>query len=638
METKKMQFESEIHKLSDEFFKNKFNIPIYQRLYVWGQEQVGTLLEDLVKAYHHNINHAYYLGGIVVVKTNDCYDLIDGQQRFTTLKILMECLADTNLSLEFSIRGDVWKDFYSTEKSSNADIQRMKEAKQLLTDNLNRQYDEKNIDKKEFLEYLTTCVNLVVTKVPEDTDLNKLFELINGRGEQLQQHEILKAKILSKIENTVERKKYAKIWDICSNMDEHVDISMKKTLLKESKDKKLVNISWKEYFDAKYQEKDFTSLLEVLNVNEADRNSIPISQIIEVENSIISKEPEIDLEDEASTQYFSIISFPLFLLYSLVSFEEVDYFEKIKYESVEFKDKNLIKIFETVLLAEPDNEKLTKFIEHLFKFRQKFDKWVIKNKKDVGDNSNDTDHRITKVVKVPNTNKTITRRIENFESSRDLSLLQSMLYHAHTRNTQEWIIAFLKNITDVSSVKDALELLKNIDNVLYSQISPEGTTLQRAKDFQKTTINFSENIINHLKVTPENYHYFSHYWFYKLDWIIWDLSDKKDDEFKFTARNSIEHIGPQNPNEEDIEKDKVSKLKHSFGNLFLISVSQNSSLGNRGFNTKKAMFNKDKKIKNLKMSLLSKYENWGDDGVEKHLVECLLKVEEYFNCKKGDIK
>lgn len=640
MEIKEMQFESKIHKLSDDFFNQKFNIPIYQRLYVWGQEEVGTLLEDLIKAYHHNSNHDYYLGGIVVVKTNNCYDLIDGQQRFTTLKILMECLENRSLSLEFSIREDVWQDFHSTEESSNVDIQRMKEAERLLTNNLKKQYDGRNIDKKEFLKYLTTHVNLVVTKVPEDTDLNKLFELINGRGEQLQQHEILKAKILSKIENTMDRKKYAKIWDICSNMNEHVDISIKKTLLKESKDKKLVNISWKEYFDAKYEDKDFSSLLEVLNTNEVNRNSISISQIIKVENYEISKEPEIDIEDEASTQYFSIISFPLFLLYSLVSFEEVEYFKKIKVESFEFKDKNLIKIFDIVLLSGLENKQSKIFIEHLFKFRQKFDKWVIKNKKDVGDNSNDTKHRITKVEKVTNSNNTITRKINNLQNSKGLSLLQSMLYHAHTRNTQEWIIPFLKNITNESSVEDALELLKNIDNVLYSQIFTEGTVLQRANDFEKTTIDFCEEIIKYLEKTPENYHYFSHYWFYKMDWIIWNSFKEKEEikGFKFTARNSIEHISPQTKNIENKTENTLSpEYEHSFGNLALISVSQNSSFSNKGFKEKMGEF-QEKIIPNLKMSLIFSNNNWNDEKCKNHLDECVSQVRKYFSCNKNDIQ
>src|SRR5688572_6116594 len=93
----------------------QFNIPRYQRLYVWSDEQVDTLLEDLVDGFKSN-NKMFYLGGILIVKSKikeDLYDLIDGQQRFTTLWLLSLHLGndlssfmetDGNLRLRFSIR------------------------------------------------------------------------------------------------------------------------------------------------------------------------------------------------------------------------------------------------------------------------------------------------------------------------------------------------------------------------------------------------------------------------------------------------------------------------------------------------------------------------------------------------------
>lgn len=114
---------------------------------------------------------------------------------------------------------------------------------------------------------------------------------------------------------------------------------------------------------------------------------------------------------------------------------------------------------------------------------------------------------------------------------------------------------------------------------------------------------------------------------------------KNDENFKFTARNPIEHIGLQNPDDENIEKDKVGDdFRHSFGNLFLVSVSQNSSVGNKGFHTKKAIFLEDnKEIKNLKLSLLATYKSWGNDGVKKHLAECVSNVEIYYERSKKQL-
>ena len=131
-------------------------------------------------------------------------------------------------------------------------------------------------------------------------------------------------------------------------------------------------------------------------------------------------------------------------------------------------------------------------------------------------------------------------------------------------------------------------------------------------------------------IIVENYHYFSQYWFYKMDWIIWDLSNKKDSEFKFTARNSIEHISPQAKKEDNKVDNTVSdKFKHSFGNLTLISIGQNSSFSNKGYLEKMGEF-KEKKIQNLKMKLIYKNEVWNDEKCEEHLNECLQKIKIYY--------
>lgn len=631
-------FKSEIYKLGNDFFYETFNIPIYQRLYVWGDEQVNILLEDLIRAYKHDEKHIYYLGGIVVVENNDRFDLIDGQQRFTTLKILRELLGDKDLKLRFSIRENVWEEFNSVEESSNADIKKMQNAQKLLISGLEQKYSDEKIDKNNFLNYIKEQVHLVVTKVPQNTDLNKLFELINGRGEQLQQHEILKAKILSHI--TEGKEEYGKIWDICSNMDEHIEINIKQSLVKEEKEKSK-NISWGDYFK-EYLNLNFSELLSkfALQKKEIDNSSNSIFEIIKGEYSNDNLDKSKDPEDEANTQYSSIISFPLLLLYTLVSYEKSDYFKAIEKKKVEFKDKNLNQIFKIVLLevlneeiAEIAEVKVKKFIEYLFKFRKLLDKWVIKNKKDIGDMSNDTNHQIIILKQIKN-DKTVSRQITELKNSRDLSLLQSMLYHSHTRNTQEWIIPFLSNnIDEEKSVENNLELLKNIDNVLYSQFGTDDTVLKRASYFANETseINCS-NIINYLN--PErgsgNYHDFSHYWFYKMDWIIWDLSDKEDKDFKFTARNSIEHISSQTKAETIKNDNRVSKrYEHSFGNLCLISVSQNSSFSNKSYLEKKAEF-EEKIIQNLKMSLIYNSDTWNDRKCKKHLYSCLQKIKQYY--------
>lgn len=73
-----------------------YKIPNYQRQYSWTNEQLEALWEDLYEAYENRNNgRCYFLGSIVVVKSGDYLALIDGQQRITTLMIMMDVLRKT---------------------------------------------------------------------------------------------------------------------------------------------------------------------------------------------------------------------------------------------------------------------------------------------------------------------------------------------------------------------------------------------------------------------------------------------------------------------------------------------------------------------------------------------------------------
>ena len=67
------------------------NIPIYQRLFVWEEEQIKLLLEDLYNAYQHDKDLPddlpYYIGIITIVEKNNRWDVVDGQQRLTFLSL-----------------------------------------------------------------------------------------------------------------------------------------------------------------------------------------------------------------------------------------------------------------------------------------------------------------------------------------------------------------------------------------------------------------------------------------------------------------------------------------------------------------------------------------------------------------------
>ncbi len=223
----------------------RFAVPIYQRLYVWGDDQVRTLLDDLWTAFEAG-KRIYYLGSTLVLQTEHgdrgkSFDLIDGQQRFTTLwlmslawgKTLEPFLCghqeDAHVArITFSIRPDV-DEFFSLRISGiNADLAghpRIVDAMALI--DAFRDAKSTSTNWQAFTGFVYRNVQMVLTQVPDRTDLNKLFEVINNRGVQLQHHEILKAKLLSRITNGSAHNRYAQLWDACAEMGNYVEKNLR---------------------------------------------------------------------------------------------------------------------------------------------------------------------------------------------------------------------------------------------------------------------------------------------------------------------------------------------------------------------------------------------------------------------------
>jgi hypothetical protein len=247
-----MEIRSELFTLANIGAKSpawRFCVPIYQRLYVWGEDQVRTLLNDLVNAYERK-EDLFFLGGTLLVEqpgeAGRHFDLIDGQQRFTTLWLLSHAwrellresflhgktensqnpdvqpaaiencttfltVEEKNLQaprLRFAIRPEVnrfleslvlpghGQDAYDKETT-----ERMRTALALMksvfsTRSLPDGVTDRDAHLAGLTEFVFTKVKFVITTVPRETDLNKLFEIINNRGVQLQHHEILKARML----------------------------------------------------------------------------------------------------------------------------------------------------------------------------------------------------------------------------------------------------------------------------------------------------------------------------------------------------------------------------------------------------------------------------------------------------------
>ncbi len=104
----------------------------------------------------------------------------------------------------------------------------IKAAYDICSRELGKKTDENGISITEFSEYLYKYVKILRVPLPNGIDLNHYFEIMNSRGEQLEKHEILKAKLMqcfNSFENEL-RDKYSNcfnlIWEACSNMEKYV--------------------------------------------------------------------------------------------------------------------------------------------------------------------------------------------------------------------------------------------------------------------------------------------------------------------------------------------------------------------------------------------------------------------------------
>ena len=236
-------------------------IPDYQRPYVWGDDQISTLLDDISYAARNTPDSQYFLGSLVLHcerKNLDGTDyvenvVLDGQQRLTTLYMLHAVIRDITqkrkrqkscaetifqegdpddgiperLRLEFAIRSDVSefineyiKQVDGTKKtenleklvsnSKNVSVRNMANAILMIRKWLN---NGNNISIDALYPYLRKNVILIYVASSELEDAFRLFTVLNDRGIKLRSSDILKARNLSIVTSEELRKKYAMLWE-----------------------------------------------------------------------------------------------------------------------------------------------------------------------------------------------------------------------------------------------------------------------------------------------------------------------------------------------------------------------------------------------------------------------------------------
>lgn len=228
----------------------EFVIPDYQRPYAWGKEQALQLLDDLEGALGRDTDEPYFLGSIVLVKSGSDprAEVIDGQQRLTTLSILFatlrdltgnsqlaaelsrivvepgEILAGTKPKPRLTLRKRDAKFFADNVQADGATQQLVKlddavlktDAQKAIRDNtaaLRERLSQWDDDKRVRLSaMLGTRTFLVVVSTPDLNSAHRIFSVMNARGLDLTPSDIFKSKVIGDIAET-EAAEYADKWE-----------------------------------------------------------------------------------------------------------------------------------------------------------------------------------------------------------------------------------------------------------------------------------------------------------------------------------------------------------------------------------------------------------------------------------------
>lgn len=213
--------------------QGKFFVPGYQRGYRWTDTQVRTLLNDLWEHCNASVQKEYCLQPVVVrhKPEDNCYELIDGQQRFTTILILLLYIKDElnqnfniKYTLEYETRPDTTKfltDINGSQADDNIDFFHIFQAKNSIAKWLDSILENDPTLYKitilfRLLDYLTTKTKVIWYEVDNNEDPISLFTRLNIGRIHLTNAELIKALLLKNYDGDVvdrERQERSLQWD-----------------------------------------------------------------------------------------------------------------------------------------------------------------------------------------------------------------------------------------------------------------------------------------------------------------------------------------------------------------------------------------------------------------------------------------
>ena len=570
----------------------RYVIPRYQRAYAWEEKEIEQLIDDICD--DNDPKRDYYIGSLIVArrKAGDEveYEVIDGQQRLTTIYLLLQCLLDESYfsrgevsvgeALSFDCRSKsnctlayIRTDAQKSESKEELLDQSILLAVDIIKKKLARQFGDRVEDQKKFVDRLKHVV-LYRIEVPEHTDLNRYFEIMNTRGEQLEQHDILKARLMNYLDDACEREAFARIWEACSDMTGYVQMHFS------VEDRvKLFGQWWSD----PPSENALRELCRGKRRSEGKSEGLDISKIIDLKSEEDDVEAALEKGD-AEARFESIIDFPYFLLHVLRVFCRV---KRLSMDGAEelgslLDDKLLLKDFDKVIACceKRGDKRITDvkrwfactFIRFLLRSRFLFDKFIIKRERVEGDQEGSWSLKELRVSKkkpsYANTGGVKKSKTQE-EAHAECLMIQSALRVSYTSpKVMHWITELLVWLFDDES--ELPELSDRAERIAAEAVA-EGF-------FEKTLEEMGAYDLQEYK--SEDYAFgvgTPHIVFNYLDYLLWKKAKKTYKDFVFEFRNSVEHWYPQHPSDGSIEPWDERDV---FGNLCIISRSVNSKFSN----------------------------------------------------------
>lgn len=579
------------------FQVDRYRVPVYQRAYAWGRDEIETLLQDVHDFRLRDASARYYIGSLVVDRRRDSddgvqvFDVIDGQQRLTTLFMLLSWMNSTGGWPEIWGEASVREPSLTFEgrDRSTADLRAIlrRPGGILQDDGLAAGYStisavlsSGSMFERQDADYLLDRVTIIRTELPPKTNLNHYFEIMNSRGEQLEKHEIVKGRLYARLEgDVVGQRALAEVWNACSDMSRRVEAGFVTGVRG-----RLFGERW-DRLDVRGWD-DLRQTFGDGDVVRADgRRSL--AELIETTRPSDESRPTVSRDDDAG-RYGSIIDFPNFLLHALRVHRQ-----GAPPEDTPLDDKQLLEQFD-MLLADD----VGAFVFSLLRTRYLFDNYVIKTDRQNDNTSDESNWVIKSVFKSESRSSVKLSPRDTFGAAvsrredlpdepesdvsftqRQLVLLQSMYQVTDSRRLyKNFLFQILDYLSKQESGVDGSAFVRELHRLAEQRLeqirSAGGDT--EALDAGTGVQNFVFNL---------------------LDYKIWHrvIVDRRDDlltsalekrvrqaasDYVFRYRRSVEHFYPRHPDETQNHDQLPPSVVDSFGNLCIMTPAQNSQRSN----------------------------------------------------------